>query len=175
MEGRHLHKRECFVNEGVSKVQRQVQRWITDSDEWDRAGCMDQVAFRCGTKWCKGFQSKSFKGILTKWKYSLLYTCSLRSGEVAKDIIIKDQLCNVYAINDPKREVLFFFFCFRDEESNGHNGKVTSSISHSLHLPVDYFKPMTLNNLFSLLNLCSKELKNKKKKKRATNYRSNKL
>lgn len=28
---------------------------------------------------------------------------------MVKGIIIKDQLCNVYAINDPKRELLLFF------------------------------------------------------------------
>lgn len=36
-----------------------------------------------------------------------LFTKVMGSG--LKDTVIKDQLHNVYAINDPKREVLLFF------------------------------------------------------------------
>lgn len=61
----------------------------------------------------------------------------------------------------------YYFFSFRDKESNVHSGKVTSSMSHNLHLPVEYFKSRTLSNAFSLLNHVfwrSKKQKEEKKK-----------
>lgn len=146
---------------------QRLQKWITHSNGWDRAGCMDEVAFQWDTKWCKGFLSKSFKRILTKWKYSLLHTCSGSGKRCHNQGPIMQYVCHQW----PSEGGIMIFSLLEMR-------KVTFTVEkwflpcHTIFICLLTISNPGLSIMYcSYQTMSSKELKDKKKKRRRKSYK----